>query len=448
MYGQGKIDFKRIVEKEGFWLIGYFFLSLIILVVPYLIRSIKSLPFIGVTPYYYLTNSGINLYQFLIHLILEFKFIPVILGTTSLVLFYLLIRRFYLPRIAPFFLLLSPAFIYTFTFLNQFSLAIFLLLLGLNLLLLENKIKYISFFVLLGLAFFDFFIFLISFVILIVFYFVERKKVIFYSLILVLIFFLINLVLFSLPLLYEPKDPYLSLSKEFFSDTGSRKGFGLFFVILALIGFFTGIKKKENLLWGGISFFLLIIYFFTDSSLLYLNFFLAVLASQAFSYFSQREGAIELIKNLTLAVLIFGLFFSSISYLQRIGYEQPENSLIEALGELKKEANAEEIILSHPEKGFWIKYFANRTPFVSYSYKDFREKERIASQIFYSYDFRTTFDLLEKHNITYIFIDEKMKEGQVWLRKDEGLLSVLKNERFDNVYRKNGMEIWEFERED
>ena len=68
----------------------------------------------------------------------------------------------------------------------------------------------------------------------------------------------------------------------------------------------------------------------------------------------------------------------------------------------------------------------------------------ISEEIFQSRDLKTVVSLLSQNNIRYIFIDEKMKEGLVWKRPDQGMLLLLKNnETFKNIYDQDNMEIWE-----
>ena len=65
--------------------------------------------------------------------------------------------------------------------------------------------------------------------------------------------------------------------------------------------------------------------------------------------------------------------------------------------------------------------------------------------IFNSRNLKTTTQLLDKYNITYIWIDKKMKTGQVWEKENQGLLFLLKNsERFKSVYDLDEVEIWTY----
>jgi hypothetical protein len=59
-----------------------------------------------------------------------------------------------------------------------------------------------------------------------------------------------------------------------------------------------------------------------------------------------------------------------------------------------------------------------------------------------SRDLRRTQALVEAGNITYVWIDPAMKEGQVWDSKDDGLLFLLRKGHFARVYDEDGIELW------
>ena len=103
------------------------------------------------------------------------------------------------------------------------------------------------------------------------------------------------------------------------------------------------------------------------------------------------------------------------------------------------------IVLSHPQKGFWVEYWAEMPAYIDYSDSDFAVRANVTGQIFYSRELERTFDLLESNSIKYVWIDDAMKSGQVWIEEDEGLLFLLRSERFKRVYYKDGIEIWRFD---
>ena len=71
------------------------------------------------------------------------------------------------------------------------------------------------------------------------------------------------------------------------------------------------------------------------------------------------------------------------------------------------------------------------------------ERYEDSNNLFYNRSLKETKKLLNKYNISYIWIDNEMKEGLVWTKEKQGLLFSLRNkEIFKNIYSKEGVEIW------
>ena len=84
--------------------------------------------------------------------------------------------------------------------------------------------------------------------------------------------------------------------------------------------------------------------------------------------------------------------------------------------------------------------------FEYYPYAEERFNDSL--EIFYSRNLKDTKILLEKYNINYIWIDNKMKNGLVWEKEQQGLLFLFRNnETFNNIYNNQGIEIWEIIKE-
>jgi len=132
----------------------------------------------------------------------------------------------------------------------------------------------------------------------------------------------------------------------------------------------------------------------------------------------------------------------------RFSSMQPYPEEVKSLEWLKQNSDTEDIILSHYSNGFWIEYFAERQVLLD-SYFDYINNLELKHQdsdiIFNSRLLKTTTDLLDKHNIKYIWINEKMKKGLVWNEPDQGLLFLFSDkEKFKRIYSESGVEIWEY----
>ena len=152
------------------------------------------------------------------------------------------------------------------------------------------------------------------------------------------------------------------------------------------------------------------------------------------------------IKNLTILAIICGISFSTISYIERISNLEPNNEVISSLEWLKNQPQG--VVLSHYEKGFWIETIAGKSVVMDglFDYSpNVEERYADSNIIFNSRSLKTTSEILDKYEIRYIWIDHKMKGGQVWDKENQGLLFILRNsERFKRVYSLDEIEIWAY----
>jgi len=105
--------------------------------------------------------------------------------------------------------------------------------------------------------------------------------------------------------------------------------------------------------------------------------------------------------------------------------------------------------LSHFSNSFWIQKIAERPTFIDPTLKNnplYDPLFNTTDIIFYSRNIDITTSLLNKNNITYIWIDKDMKNQKVWTKPDQGLLFLLENSKiFKKVYDRDSIEIWKFD---
>ena len=128
-----------------------------------------------------------------------------------------------------------------------------------------------------------------------------------------------------------------------------------------------------------------------------------------------------------MITILSGLVFSLVSFVDRP--DEPTDEQVESLRWLS--AQEEGKVLSHYEKGLWIEHFSKKPVLMDdYFYDnnaDARKYKEIADSIFYSRNLEETRGYLRENNISYIWIDEEMRDGQVWDKEEEGLLFLLRN---------------------
>ena len=210
-------------------------------------------------------------------------------------------------------------------------------------------------------------------------------------------------------------------------------------------------KKKEHIFIFLPLFVMLISLFYLQPVIIYLNFVLAVFAGYALVRITNMDWQVKMIKRLTILLIICGLTFSAISYLNRVNNMQPDNEIIKSLDWLKHYSEPDEIVFSHYSKGFWINYVAERPVVIDKMleyYPNAEEKFNASLEIFYSRNLKNTRAFLNKYNISYIWVDNEMKQGLVWEKEQQGLLFLFRNnETFNNIYNNQGIEIWEIKKE-
>jgi hypothetical protein len=245
--------------------------------------------------------------------------------------------------------------------------------------------------------------------------------------------------------------PYVSFSSDilinYLAELGGLVSFGIFNLILFGIGSYIEWKRKKQILGYIFLFAAIVLSFYFNSINIYLNFIFALFAGSASIFIIKMRYSISVIKRLTIYLLLFGLIFSTISYTARVSTLYPDKTVVNSLNWLNENTKPGEIIFSHYTKGNWIEAIAERPVILDSNLiyiKDVKTKLNDAETIFYSRNLKKTTDLIEKYNISYIWIDSEMKKDLVWVKDEEGLLFLFSNKDiFKREYNEEGIEIWE-----
>ncbi len=398
--------------------------------------------------YYYLLAALSNI----INIGILLRLIPYIFGILTVLLFFLILKKLKIKRnirfITLILLIFSPTFIYLSTQSNVYIIGIFIMFLALWTYL--NNKKWISYFLFLITPLFGLFNSIILILLLLIYLFVKRKTEIYMLFFTVL---LITILLFShlfnqlyLTNLYLNRNIII----QFFTELGAKFGFPLFYLILALFGFtITWNKKKEFLPVYLFSLTLILIFtFLANFTNIYLNFVFVFFSAFTIDYFLKVKWDINLIKNLTFLLLICGIIFSTLSYSNEITKQIPNQETVKGLQWLNQNSPSDAIIFSHHSKGFFIEYLSNRRVFMNENYiylNNFEEYHNTSNILFYSRDLDITSSLLDKHNISYIWIDSQMLNNQVWTKEKQGLLFLFRNqEYFEEIYKNKDIQIWRY----
>lgn len=385
---------------------------------------------------------------------LAFALIPFVLGLFSVILFNKIIKQLFSPALAfisTMILIFSPPFIYAFSTLNYYSLPIALILAGFLFFLKNDKNSYkltLIFFLFIAVS--DMINSIIFALLLLSYSLINkpRQKEIFsltikgfsFSLLFHLLLFLL---IGSSKRMYLDSSPFIL---NLISDLGGLMGFGIFALLLAIIGFYQKWKTKKQPLLYLIILILFISTFFYTQINLYLNFIFAFASAVGLSHLIKIRWNVKLIKQLTILLLICGLFFSFLSYSGRICSLQPDKEIVESLEWLKSQPKG--IVLTYPPFGFWIESIAEKPVVVDMLLS--KKPQNSAAFIetnatLYSRNLEKTEAFLIKNNVSYIWINQDMKQGLVWTKEDQGILFLLQNsKKFEKIYSNKESEIWKF----
>ncbi|NQV91941.1 hypothetical protein HQ489_05705 [Candidatus Woesearchaeota archaeon] len=413
--------------------------SLLLFLVP-LINFFKSDSLlIGPESYYFLSHSAL-LQSLASHFTYEtLIIIPIFLGLATLYLFFALVEKLNLSDKFTFFFLLllvmSPAFIYTYSSLTANSFYFLLIIATLLLLMQEKKMfTYLAIIPLILATFFDVFSSLMLFVLLIIYAITQKKNI---------SYFYLGVIVFSSIIQYVLGQPFFlgpfhaeKIIHNLISDFGGLSGVSFFAILLSLIGISITWKRKK-LYWGYIFLPLLLpFYFFSTQIIFPISILILFFAAVGFVKLFERTWNLAPIKQITFFLLILGILFSTLSYLDRIDQLTPPGDMIETLTWISYNTGNEVTILSDESYGDYITFFAKRKAF-STLYED--EHTDINQNLLENTNVIGFISLLENQSISILYISKDMKKTY----KDNFII-LLQNERFKLIHSHGDYEVWAF----
>ncbi|MBU0457429.1 MAG: hypothetical protein KKD75_04770 [Nanoarchaeota archaeon] len=447
--------FSHLLKHQKKYLVS---LLVLIFIFQTALNFIKNKPLmIGGESYYYLSISQNMGFQYNpLTLLLStipkqiIFLIPPIIAIFCILILFDLAKKMNLSDSFTFFftlfLIISPTFIYTTITLSTYSVFFLLMLLGFSLLFQENKkVQALSIIPFIIATFFDTLSTIILLFLQSTYIFVNRKKdsVNLAILCITVFLFIFNKFFIEIPLIAGPFHVE-KIMRDLISDLGGLNGIGLFTLLLALIGLAIIWKKKNFYLAYLLLPIIVPAYFFNTDTIFFLTLLTLFFATAGFIRLFERCWTLITLKKFTFILLILGILFSTLTFVDRLSEYAPLNADEEALTWIKENTPKESIVLSAPENGYFITYFAERKSLFNLNDKDYKTKMNLSKNIFSSVYIKDLFPLLEQNNISIIYITENMKKN---LPKEQGFVFLLKNERFKLIYSYENTEVWVFEKE-
>ncbi len=340
-------------------------------------------------------------------------------------------------------MIISPTFIFAFTTISAYSIYLFLVLSGFNLLMSRKKnLNFLSIIPFFFATFIDFWSSLLLIILLLIYLFFNsnNKKIIgVIDLGIVGAWSIINLFFLKIPFLLGPFHLQKRLP-DLISDLGGLSGINFFTLLLAVIGLMLLWKRKKSYLFYLLLILTLIPYWFNTQTIFYLSIALTFFAAQGLLKLFQKQWNLTELKKYTGLIIILGLLFSTATYLERINDNGPSTEEAKALYWIKTNIPDQKMVFSEAQNSNYIQYFSGKKPFYTFAESN-PSKEELSQRIFSSLYIDELFPLLEQNQISIIYITKEMRAK---LSSEQGLLFLLKNERFKIVYSSEDAEVWVF----
>ncbi|MBU0980877.1 MAG: hypothetical protein KJ709_08805 [Nanoarchaeota archaeon] len=223
--------------------------------------------------------------------------------------------------------------------------------------------------------------------------------------------------------------------KLLIADFGAITGVSIFTLLAAFGGMFVIWNRRTTM--AGYYLFLAAVaagfWLWPSEYALLLAAISSIFAAFAVERLLVMKWQFNLIKHLTLLTIACGVLFSLLVTLDTLTVSQPDSLMVQSWLSLSRMPKGN--VLSLEEYGPWIRSFSGQEHSIQTS---------DAYEIFYAVELKKAKTVLAENNISYIWINDEMKNGRIWHQPEEGLLFLLRNnETFNKVYQHAGIEIWE-----
>ncbi len=411
--------------------------------------------------------------SFRINLDSIFSILPIIIGILSLIIFWLIIKKIFkelnIANISSLILVLSPPYLYFFSTNNSFSLIFLISLLAIYLASFKNNLTLIISFLLAPLVSFYSIIASIFFGILLLVYLIifNREKIKWYFVYIILnssiIYFIITNILSKYGYPEMLKFDFLNILFNFsyrslLSDFGGKIGLSIFSIFLLFIGIYIlwqQNKYKYFLVYIGI-FIMAILAIYFDFILFYLSIVIALIGSFGLIKIIERKWESDFIKTLSIFIIISGLVFSGLSFINELSSSEPTNIQLQALNFLKTKSSLGDTIFGYYKHGTLFNFIDRKNLMDSNIFYSNNPVKRFNDfqEIMNSNNPDYVISLLDNYSIDYIWIDQDLAEKYYDNQQIKFLFQLKYDKRFEQILRlknfENGklteVDIWRYKK--
>jgi|TARA_Y100000034_G_C6895353_1_gene412665 hypothetical protein len=232
------------------------------------------------------------------------------------------------------------------------------------------------------------------------------------------------------------------------SDFGSS-GLSLFTLILSIFGLsLLWEQKYKNISIYLLILFLLVMMNFSINVILYLSFFISLIAALGAMKILTTDWKTKKIRNAIFYILLIGILFSFLTFFNNFYDQNPNQAIMESFDFLDDELNDDDVIFSHYSRGHWISYFSESKNFMDSNFAfapDANKRFIDAEEFFYTRELEKAEGMIEEYSLDYIWLDKDLKD-ELWDEDEEGLQFLLEySNKFKKIYSQNDIEIWRIE---
>ncbi|MEK6947651.1 MAG: hypothetical protein AABX19_00255 [Nanoarchaeota archaeon] len=384
------------------------------------------------------------------------RWLPFILGILSFIFFYFIVKNYNdnIKGLASLFLILSPAYIYLYSTPSKYGIVLFMLLLGIYLSLRKKETASI---IVLGLTGF----FSILTLLIILLYNTKQalknhkwEKTLYLSLFLLSAFIIqfYKLLYAGLPEVIFGFNSFTlpRMLNLLFSDFGSIFGISIFTFFLSLIGVYTYWKQKYKFLLYYIILTVLIFgAFYFNFLIFYLTFILAFFAALGFNNFLNHEWRSNTLRYFTILVVICGIIFSGLAFLNEAPNVSPSKGFKEAFDFLKGQ-NSTSMVFSDYTRGNYISY-VGRINFIddnTFYARNVQSRLLDSRRLLHAKNINTATSIINRYNIQYIWLDKDLIT-HLWGKSETELIFLLRYSpnNFKKMFDNGDVEIYEYIRQ-
>lgn len=276
-----------------------------------------------------------------------------------------------------------------------------------------------------------------------------RKKEIYY---IIFIISVITFIFFNYEILKHADlgiffNNYNLLQNKIFTEMGAFLGIRIVDLFLSIIGISLIWNVKKHYITSILA--VLLIFFSFKIYDFYAIIFpiFAIFCGISYATLTRMKWDLGYIKKLCVIIIVIFTLISCVQYIISFGFDEPFTEKYVAFKHLSREGTSGAVVFSSQNNGFMIESISRKKAVLDNNLNGIENASLILKEhnsIMLSRNLNTIKKYLERYNVTYVVIDQEMKEN-LWNSRIDGMYFVIKNsDSFKMIYDKKNIEIYQF----